>query len=118
MIGRPSVFDTALHQTRIERVIQLAERSTQLHLDILGPVPAGAAGRAVWCHQATRLERHFDTNTGNDNTWRSLVNDLRDTPDLARTADRHIAIPHDRQVRPTDWAAITEHATATLHGTT
>jgi hypothetical protein len=42
-------------------VLQLADRPTQFHLDVLGPLPTGTAGRAVWCHQANRLERRLAT---------------------------------------------------------
>ena len=43
--------------------------------------------------------------------------DLSVTPTLTRIADRHIAIQPDQQLRPTDWAPITEHAPA-IHATT
>ena len=67
---------------------------TQLHLDVLGPVPTGTAGRAVWCHQANRLEHHLDHAIRDDVLWQRLVDDLSITPTLARIADRHIAIRH------------------------
>ncbi len=102
-------LDTALHHTRVERVLRLADHPTELHLDVLGPVPAG---RAVWCHQANRLERHLDHTTRSDHTWQQLVNDLNITPTLAHIADRHIAIQHHRDVTATDWAPITQRAAA------
>ena len=107
-------LDTGLHLTRVEHVLQLADHPTQLHLDVLGPAPAGAAGRAVWCHQARRLEHHLDHATGNDSTWQRLVHDLRVTPTLTQLADRHIAIQPHQQLRSADWAHITEQATAIL----
>jgi hypothetical protein len=112
-----SQLDAALARTRVDRVLQLASRPTQLHLDVLGPVPAGAAGRAVWCHQASRLEHHLDHAGGNDATWHRLVENLSVTPTLARIADRRNAIQPDHQLRPTDWAPITEHA-AVIHAAT
>ena len=105
-------LDTALHHTRIDRVLRLADHPTQFHLDVLGPVPAGTVGRAVWCHQANRLERHLDDAIRDDATWQRLVDDLRITPSLAQIADRHIAILHHREVTATDWAPITQHAAA------
>ena len=107
----------ALHLTRVDRVQRLADGPTQLHLDVLGPVPAGTAGRAVWCHQANRLERHLDHAIRDDTMWQGLVNDLSVTPTLARIADSHIAILHHHEVRPTDWAPITQQATA-MHAAT
>ncbi len=104
-------LDSALQLTRTDRVLQLADHPTQLHLDILGPVPTGTAGRAVWCHQANRLEHHLDHANRNDATWQQLIDDLSITPTLTHIADRHIAIQH-RQVRPTDWVPITQHAAA------
>jgi hypothetical protein len=112
-----SQLDTALHLTRVDRVLQLVGRPTQLHLDVLGPVPAGAAGRAAWCHQASRLEHHLDHASGNDETWNWLVDDLSVTPTLARIADRHIGIQSHHQLRLTDWAPITEHASG-IHAAT
>ena len=106
-----SQLDTGLHHTRTDRVLRLADHPTQLHLDVLGPVPTGTAGRAVWCHQANRLERHLDHATHDDTLWQRLVDDLSITPTLVRIADRHIAIQH-HQLRPTDWAPITQHAAA------
>jgi hypothetical protein len=110
-------LDTALHHTRTDRVLQLADHPTQFHLDVLGPVPTGTAGRAVWCHQANRLERHLDHTTHDDTMWQRLVNDLNVTPTLARIADRHIAIQPHHEVRATDWAPITQHAEA-IHAAT
>ena len=110
-------LDTALHHTRTDRVHRLADHATQLHLDVLGPVPTGTAGRAVWCHQANRLERHLDTTTRVDATWQRLVDDLSITPTLARIADHHIAIQHHHELTPPDWAPITQHA-ATIHAAT
>ena len=76
----------------------------------------GAAGRAVWCHQATRLEHHLDHDAGNDGAWHRLVDDLSDTPTLARLADRHIRL--DREpVHPSHWRQITDHA-AVLNAST
>jgi hypothetical protein len=110
-------LDTALARTRVDRVLQLAGRPTQLHLDVLGRVPGGAAGRAVWCHQASRLEHHLDYADGNDATWHRLVDNLSVTPTLAHIADRRIAIQPHHQLRPTDWAPITEHASV-IHAAT
>jgi conjugative relaxase-like TrwC/TraI family protein len=110
-------LDTALHHTRTDRVLQLADHPTQLHLDLLGPVPTGTAGRAVWCHQATRLERHLDHVISDDSMWQRLVNGLSITPTLARIAERHNAIPPHHQLGPTDWAPITQHAEA-IHAAT
>jgi conjugative relaxase-like TrwC/TraI family protein len=110
-------LDTALQSTRADRVLQLADRPTQLHLDVLGPPPVGAAGRAVWCHQATRLEQHLDHGVSAEATWHSLINDLSNTPTLARVADRHIGIQPHQRLRPADWASITDHA-ATIHAAT
>ena len=110
-------LDTALHHTRTDRVQRLADHPTQLHLDVLGPVPTGTAGRAVWCHQANRLERHLDHAISDDTMWQRLVNDLSITPTLARIADRHIAIQPHHEVRATDWAPITQHAEA-IHAAT
>ncbi len=105
-------LDTALDLTRVPRVQQLVARPTQLHLDVLGPPPAGPAGRAVWCHQAIRLEHHLDYSTGTDAGWMRLVNDLSITATLTRLADRYIAIkPHD-EVRAAHWAPIAERVTA------
>ncbi len=104
-------LDSALDRTRTERVLQLVDQPTQLHLDVLGPIPPGAAGRAVWCYQATRLEHHLDHDTGNDGAWHRLVDDLSETPTLARLADRHIRL--DREpVHPSHWRQITDHAAA------
>ena len=103
---------TALQLTRVDRVLRLADHPTQFHLDVLGPVPAGTAGRAVWCHQANRLERHLDHATRDDATWQRLVDDLSVTPTLARIADRHIAIQHHHEITAPDWAPITQHAAA------
>ena len=81
------------------------------HLDVLGPIPPGAAGRAVWCYQATRLEHHLDHDAGNDGAWHRLVDDLSDTPTLARLADCDIRL--DREpVHPSHWRQITGHAAA------
>ena len=104
-------LDTALHLTRVERVLHLANDPTRLHLEILGPVPTGPAGRAVRRHQASRLEQHLDHTTHDDNAWRRLTDDLHHTPALAHIADRHIRIP-GHELRPTDWAPITQHASA------
>lgn len=104
-------LDSALDRTRTERVLQLVDQPTQLHLDVLGPIPPGAAGRAVWCYQATRLEHHLDHDAGNDGAWHRLVDDLSDTPTLARLADCHIRL--DREpVHPSHWRQITDHAAA------
>ena len=111
------LLDTALHHTRIDRVLRLADHPTPLHLDVLGPVPAGTAGRAVWCHQANRLERHLDHATHNDAMWQQLIDDLSITPTLARIAERHIAIRPHHQLSATDWAPITQHAEA-IHAAT
>ena len=105
-------LDAALHHSRTDRVLRLADHPTQLHLDVLGPVPTGTAGRAVWCHQANRLERHLDHATHDDATWQRLVNDLSVTPTLARIADRHIAIRPHHEVTAADWAPIARHAAA------
>ncbi len=110
-------LDTALHLTRADRVLRLADRPTQLHLELLGPPPAGAAGRAVWCHQAHRLEHHLDHTIGNDSSWQELVHDLSVTPTLTRIAGRHIAIQPHQQLRPADWAPLKEHASA-IHAMT
>jgi hypothetical protein len=109
-------LDTALHLNRVDRVLQLADQPTQLHLDVLGPPPAGAAARAVWSHQAHRLEHHLDHTIGTDSTWQALVHDLSATSTLTRIADRHIAIHPHQQLRPADWAHITEQASA-IHAT-
>ena len=110
-------LDAALHLTRVDRVLRLADRPTQLHLDVLGPVPTGTAGRAVWYHQANRLERHLDHAIPNDDAWQRLINDLTITPTLARIADRHIAIRHHHEVTANDWAPIAQHAAA-MHAAT
>jgi hypothetical protein len=49
--------------------------------------------------------------------WQRLVNDLSITPTLTRIADRHIAIQRHHEVTATDWAPITQHATA-IHAAT
>jgi hypothetical protein len=110
-------LETALHHTRTDRVLLLADHPTQLHLDVLGPVPTGTAGRAVWCHQANRLERNLDHATRDDTMWQRLVDDLSVTPTLARIADRHIAIQHHQQVTAAGWAPIAQHAAA-VHAAT
>ena len=106
-------LDSALDRTRTERVLQLVDRPTQLHLDVLGPIPPGAAGRAVWCYQANRLEHHLDHDTGNDTAWHRLVDDLSETPTLARLADRHIRLDRET-VYPSHWRQVSDHAAA-LH---
>ena len=103
-------IDSALDRTRTQRVVQLADQPTKLHLDVLGPVPTGPAGRAVWCHQATRLEHHLDYNTANDNSWSMLVHELADTPALASFADSHIPA-RAMSVERNTWQQITQHAT-------
>jgi hypothetical protein len=52
-----------------------------------------------------------------DAAWHRLAEDLSVTPTLTRFANRHIAIHPDHQVRPADWAAITEHASG-VHAAT
>lgn len=105
-------LDTALRLTRTERVLQLADRPTQLHLDLLGPVPTGTGGRAVWCYQAHQLEHHLDHGIRTEAEWRRRVDDLSVTRILAGIADRHIAIKPNHQLRSSDWAPITEQAAA------
>ena len=105
-------IDSALDRTHTQRVVQLADQPTNLHLEVLGPVPTGPAGRAVWCHHASRLEHHLDYTTGHDSSWSTLVHELSDTPELAHFAERHIPV-HASSVEQRDtWRQITEHATA------
>jgi hypothetical protein len=112
-----SRLETALEFTRSGRVMTLVERPTPLHIEVLGRPPVGAAGRAVWCHQAMRLEQHLDHGISAEAAWHSLINDLSATPTLARVADRHIANQARHRLGPADWATITEHAT-TIHAAT
>ncbi len=104
-------IDAALERTRIQRVVQLSEQPSKLHIEILGPVPTGKAGRAVWCHQASRLEHHLDSRSGRDDgSWRQLVHELAETPNLAHLADRHVS-HHPGSVDHDGWRQITQHAT-------
>jgi hypothetical protein len=54
------LVDNALARTLVERVLDLAARPSPWHLDLLGPVPARPAARAIWCDAAYRLEAHLD----------------------------------------------------------
>lgn len=57
-------FDAALDHTRPQRVhAQLSDPSPDL-VERLGEPPASAAGRAVWCHHALRIEAALDRNDG------------------------------------------------------
>jgi hypothetical protein len=103
LAGSIHEIEDALDRTRVQRVEQLLEHPGKVHLDILGLIPAGAAGRAVWCHQAHRLEFELDRYAGDETTWRNLVRDLRQTPDLARIAEQHIQAP-GRNVEPPMWS--------------
>jgi hypothetical protein len=64
----------------------------------------------VWCHQAHRLEHELDHYTGDTATWHRLIRELRETPELARIAERHIQAPH-RNVDPHQWSPYAERAT-------
>jgi hypothetical protein len=108
-------LNTALDQTRTHRVLQILDHPTQLHLEVLGPVPARPAGCAVWCHHASRLEHHLDHGIDSA-TWRCVVTDLGDTHALARLADRHIGLA-DLAASPSQWAQVTDRALE-LHAST
>jgi hypothetical protein len=94
-----------------------ADRPTQFHLDVLGPVPTGTAGRAVWCYQAHQLEHHIDHGTRTEAEWQRLLDDLSVTPTLADIADRRVAIQPHHQLCSSDWAPITEQVAA-IHAAT
>ena len=102
-------IDGALERTLPERVLQLADHPGALHLEVLGPVPAGHAGRAVWCHQASRLEGHRDHISSDQGAWRQLVDELADTPLLARVAERCINLGSPTGDDDT-WRQVTQQA--------
>lgn len=99
----------ALVQTLPECVLQLALRPSAFHVDILGAVPGDPAGRAVWCHQASELERHGDRMGHDQVAWRRLVEELADTPGLAEVARRHIPI-RSLSTDQEAWRQVTERA--------
>jgi hypothetical protein len=53
-------FDTALDNTRADRVRALADDPPACHVERLGPVPRSSAGRAVWCYYALGIETILD----------------------------------------------------------
>jgi hypothetical protein len=102
-------IDRALDRTLTERVLRIVERPGALYLDILGPVPADPAGRAVWCQRAGELERCRDRIGANQGAWRQLVDDLADTPELVEIAKQHIPI-RSLSVDPGTWHQVTIRA--------
>ena len=78
-----ALLDAALDGTRPARVEALAGRPPPYLLDRLGPPPASAAGRAVWCHLATGIEAVLDRN--------GEAGPLRSASDY-RTSRRHIIL--------------------------
>ena len=98
-------LDTALHHTRIDRVLRPRRPSH----------PAAPRRPRTGTHRYRRSSRLVSpskpTRTPprphhpDDATWQRLVDDLSVTPTLAHIADRHIAIQHHHQLRPTDWAS-------------
>jgi conjugative relaxase-like TrwC/TraI family protein len=99
----------ALDRTRFDRVLDIADRPTQMHLDLLGAVPANPAARAVWCHAASRLETHLDTHRNGGPGWTELTYGLADIPELCAVAGRYLELD-TAAVHPRDWADVAGRA--------
>ncbi|HET9077034.1 MAG TPA: MobF family relaxase, partial [Acidimicrobiales bacterium] len=57
-------LDDALDRTRLDRVRRLADDPPEHLVTRLGAPPGSAAGRAVWCHHALRIEADRDHDDG------------------------------------------------------
>jgi hypothetical protein len=103
-----SWVDTSLERTRPERVLEALHQPVSWQVELLGPVPRTLAGRAVWCAAAHRLETHLDHDTGVEQIWREVCDDVADTPELCNLADRYLHV--DRLGGPQQWARAAERA--------
>jgi conjugative relaxase-like TrwC/TraI family protein len=90
VIGDLALIDTSLEQTRPERVLAAIDRPEPWQVELLGPVPASLAARAVWCDAAHRIETHLDCHTGGQRAWRQVCSVVADTPELCAVADDYL----------------------------
>jgi hypothetical protein len=98
-----------LDRTRTDRILDIADRPRSTHLEVLGPVPATPAARAVWCAAAYRLETHVDTHSRGGPAWSELANELARTPELCAVADRYLRFDTPT-ARPVEWAHVADQA--------
>jgi conjugative relaxase-like TrwC/TraI family protein len=102
-----TMVDDALDRTRAQRVLDLGRAPYPLHLGLLGPVPDSAAGHAVWCHAAYRLEEHLDFDGTDGAAWDCLCRQLSETPELCAAAHRYLHV--DRfTIHPDLWAQVAD----------
>ncbi len=103
------LIDDALDRTRPERVLDLAHHPSPWQIELLGAGPASAAGQAVWCHAAYRLETHRDYHTPGGPAWDRLCQDLADTHQLCAIADGSLRLATPA-IGPRQWAQVADHA--------
>ncbi len=109
-------LDAALDRTRHQRVLQIIDHPTQLHLDILGPVPQArpAVPSGATKPPSSNSSKTTTAATTLPGIGSSTTSTSRRT--LARLADNHIRIDHTT-VDPSEWHQVAEHAAA-LHTST
>jgi hypothetical protein len=102
--------DAALEHTRPDRVRALAQDPPSYAVSQLGPPPRSAAGQAVWCHHALRIEALLDRNDGTTpaRTGPSRSND-RARQEIT-IADRLLEA-RDCPSDPVEWAKLADQAT-------
>jgi conjugative relaxase-like TrwC/TraI family protein len=98
-----------LERTRTDRVLDIADRPTSTHLEVLGPVPTIPAARAVWCAAALRFETHLDAHGLGGPGWSGLSLEFSRTAELCAVAARYLHLD-SAAVRPLEWAHIADHA--------
>jgi hypothetical protein len=101
-------LDTALSQTRAQRVHALCSDPSPDLVDRLREPPNSASGRAVWCHHALPIEATLDRSDGVSRpTGRSPQTD-RARQEIA-IASRLLRATSDN-LNPTEWAELARQA--------
>ena len=103
--------DTALELTRPERACALAEDPPPYLVRLLGPTPSSAAGQAVWCHHALRIEAFVDRNDGTSTPSTGWTQETEPARQEIAIADR-LFETRDRAVDPVEWANLAGQAAA------
>jgi hypothetical protein len=102
------LVDDALARTLVERVLDTAARPSPWHQDLLGPVPANPAARAVWCDAAYRLEAHLDRDPRRRVGWQWLCGELADTQQRCALA-AHLGLTAPDSADPAVWSHVAHH---------
>jgi conjugative relaxase-like TrwC/TraI family protein len=104
-----AAIDSGLERTRPERVLEALAAPASWQIELLGPAPRTAAGRAVWCDVAHRLETHLDHHADDEPGWRRLCHDVADTPELSAVADQYLNLDSPA-ICPQQWTYVADQA--------